>query len=314
MLTFRMELRHFRYFIAVAEAENVSRAALKLHISQPGLSRQIRDLEEEIGFQLFQREAHSLRLTEAGKAFLPQARAVLQHADEAVRAARAIAEGPRTEIQAGYAPSLTVYLLPQALRAFQAKFPRVRVVLHDLSSEEMLAGLRSGKLDLALMAQPSPRSLRGLAFRELGRHPLRVALAPKHPLARARSLGLEQIAAEPLIAYNREHYPDYHQALEELFASARAKPRIAEEHDGVTGLIAAIESGAGIALVPSLLSCMVGSRLKLLPLNQPTPKVVIGAASKAGPAKPLVQTFIDLAAAIPPIDLAGRRKARHPSS
>src|SRR5438876_8337493 len=106
MLAGLMELRHLRYFVAVAEAENVSRAALKLHISQPGISRQIRDLEDEIGFQLFQRTAKSLKLTEAGRVFLAEARAVLQRADEAVKRARA-ATGGSGELHIGYAPSLT---------------------------------------------------------------------------------------------------------------------------------------------------------------------------------------------------------------
>src|SRR5271155_603636 len=99
-----MELRHFRYFVAVAEQENVSRAALKLHISQPGISRQIRDLEAEIGFQLFERSAKSLKLTQAGKIFLGEARAVLQRADEAVKAARAAASKISGELHVGYAP------------------------------------------------------------------------------------------------------------------------------------------------------------------------------------------------------------------
>src|SRR3989442_12002121 len=98
-----MELRHLRYFIGVAEAENVSRAALKLHVSQPGLSRQVRDLEEELGFLLLERSAKSVRLTEAGRAFLNEARAVLQRADEAVKAARGIALGGTNEIHVGYA-------------------------------------------------------------------------------------------------------------------------------------------------------------------------------------------------------------------
>src|SRR4029079_19733709 len=122
-----MELRHLRYFVAAAEAENVSRAAARLHVSQPALSRQIRDLEEEIGFPLFERSAKSVRLTPVGKAFLIEARAVLQRADEAVTAARAIATGGRTELQVGYAPSPTVRIMPATLRAFQAKFPKVRV-------------------------------------------------------------------------------------------------------------------------------------------------------------------------------------------
>jgi len=136
-----MELRHLRYFVAVAEAENVTRAALKLHVSQPGISRQIRDLEEEIGFQLFERSAQSLRLTAAGTVFLAEARAVLQRAEEAVARARAVAGGISGQLNLGYAPSLTVQLLPPALRRFQEQFPQVRVALHDLSTEEMLAQL-----------------------------------------------------------------------------------------------------------------------------------------------------------------------------
>ena len=121
---FNMELRHLRYFVAVAGEENVSRAALKLHVSQPGLSRQIRDLEEEIGFQLLERSAKSVRLTAAGNVFLAEAREVLLHAEAAVKKARAVAGGITGEINVGYAPSLTVQILPPLLRAFQEQFPR----------------------------------------------------------------------------------------------------------------------------------------------------------------------------------------------
>src|SRR3954463_4164480 len=133
-----MELRHLRYFIAVAEAENVTRAALKLHVSQPGLSRQVRDLEDELGFALFKRSAKSVKLPEAGAVFLKEARAVLERAGEAVQAARAVATGGRGEVHIGYAPSLTARILPPTLRAFQSVAPGVRVKLHDLATEEML--------------------------------------------------------------------------------------------------------------------------------------------------------------------------------
>src|SRR3974390_2431677 len=108
MVETSMELRHLRYFVAAAEAETGSRAAGRLHVSQPALSRQIRDLEEELGFSLFERSAKSVRLTAAGKAFLTEARAVLQRADEAVTTARAVAAGGQTELHVGYAPSPTV--------------------------------------------------------------------------------------------------------------------------------------------------------------------------------------------------------------
>ena len=198
-----MELRHLRYFVAVAEEENVSRAALKLHVSQPGISRQIRDLEDEIGFQLFERSAKSVRLTAAGKVFLAEARGVLQRASEAVEKARTVSGGTGGEISIGYAPSLTVQILPQALRKFQEQFPNVRVALHDLSTEEMLAQLGEKKLQVALTVKPPAKLLRGLRFEELARYALRVAVAPKHPLAQAKTIHLKQIASEPLIAYSR---------------------------------------------------------------------------------------------------------------
>ena len=150
-----MELRHLRYFIGVAEEENVSRAALKMHVSQPALSRQIRDLEEELGFALLTRGAKSVRLTEAGRVFLAEARAVVQRAEEAVKTAKAAASPGKGELQIGYAPSLTARILPGALRAFHAEEPGVRVRLHDLSTEEMIAGLNQGFLQVAIVARPT---------------------------------------------------------------------------------------------------------------------------------------------------------------
>jgi DNA-binding transcriptional LysR family regulator len=262
-----MELRHLRYFVAVAEEENVSRAALKLHVSQPGISRQIHDLEDELGFQLFKRSAKSVRLTGAGKVFLTEARDVLQHADDAVKKARVAAGGTNGEINVGYAPSLTIQILPQALRKFQEKFPGVRVALHDLSTEEMLAQLGEKKLQVALTVRPPAKLLRGLNFEELARYAACVAVAPKHPLAKSKSISLEQISREPLIAYSRKDYPEYHEMLKKLFSPVGRKPRIVGEHDGVSSIVAAVEAGRGFALVPSCVAGMVGPRLKLLPIK-----------------------------------------------
>ncbi len=269
-----MELRHLRYFVAVAEAENVSRAALKLHVSQPGISRQIRDLEDEIGFQLLERSAKSVRLTAAGKVFLAEAREVLAHVEAAVKKAREVAQGGSGEIHVGYAPSLTVQILPAALRKFSEQFPQVRVALHDLSTEEMLAQLGEKKLHIAITVRPPAKQLRGLHCVELARYAMCVAVAPRHPLAELKSISLKQVAGEPLVVYSRKDYPEYHEMLDRLFAGGR-KPRIAGEHDSGTSLIAAVESGQGLALVPSCLACMVGARLKLLPLRPASPPILV---------------------------------------
>jgi DNA-binding transcriptional LysR family regulator len=296
-----MELRHLRYFVAVAEEENVSKAALKLHVSQPGISRQIRDLEDEIGFQLFERSAKSVKLTPAGSVFLREARAVLQRANEAVEKARAAIGGASGKIDIGYAPSLTVQILPQALRKFQDQFPNVRAVLHDLSTEEMLAQLGNGKLQVALTVRPSAKLLRGFHFEELARYGMRAAVAPKNPLAKSKSVSLEQLAREPLIGYSREDYPEYHAMIEKLFAPVGRKPRIAGEHDSVTSLIAAIESGHGFSLVPECLACMVGARLKLIPLIPSLPPIPVGAIWQNGAKSELTEHFIAAARGTPPL-------------
>lgn len=271
-----MELRHLRYFVAAAEAENVSRAAGRLHVSQPALSRQIRDLEEELGFQLFERSARSVSLTPAGKTFLIEARAVLARADEAVTAARAVATGGRTELQVGYAPSPTVRIMPPALRGFQSKFPKVRVRLHDLSTDEMLTGIREGTLHLALLVRPNSSVLRRLHFEELARDAMRLAMPPSHAWARLRSVRLENIAHEPLVIFSRTDYPEYLEYLNDMFRAVKAKPIVAEEHDSAASLISAVESGTGLAVVPESFSCSAGPRLKLLPLAPEPEPIVIG--------------------------------------
>ena len=290
-----MELRHLRYFVAVAEAENVSRAALKLHVSQPALSRQIRDLEDELGFALLERSAKSVRLTDAGKAFQGEAHAVLQRVDEALKTARAVATGGRGELHVGYAPSLTVRILPPILRAFQAESPNVRVLLHDLSTEEMLARLRDGALQIAFLVRPTRAMLRGLRFEELMRDSLCLAVAPKHPFARRRTVKLAELAREPLIAYSRKEYPEYHESLAEYFATIKSRPQVAEEHDGITSLIAAVEAGGGVALVSESVACLAGPRLKLIPLSPAPEPLVIGAAWPKNGLVPAAERFLKCA-------------------
>jgi DNA-binding transcriptional LysR family regulator len=211
-----------------------------------------------------------------------------------VKAARAIATGGRGELHVGYAPSLTARILPATLRAFQAEVPGVRVRLHDLSTEEMLTGLREDKLQIAFVVRLTPAMLRGLHFEELIRDPICLAVGPKHPLARRRTVTLLEAAREPLITYSRKDYPDAHENLAELFATIKSKPRIVEEHDSVSSLIAAVESGAGVALAAESLTCTAGPRLKLIPLSPAPAPLVIGAAwSKKG--LPAAERFVKCA-------------------
>lgn len=287
-----MELRHLRYFVAVAEAENVSRAAGRLHVSQPAVSRQVRDLEDELGVKLLERTAKSVRLTPAGAVFLTEARAVLERAQTAVRTVQAAAREPGGELAVGYAPSITVRLLPTAMRAFQSACPNVRVSLHDLSSGEMLTRLTDDTLSVALTARPAGKIPRGLVFTELARYALRVAMPPRHRWARLKRITLAQLTEETLVVYRREDYPEYHRQITGLFTALGRLPRLVGQHDGITSLAADVEAGRGVAIVPECLACMVGPRLKLIPLAEPTPPVIVGAVTCAGTKNPLAEQFI----------------------
>jgi len=286
-----MELRHLRYFVIVAEEQNVTRAAARLHVSQPPLSRQIRDLETELGVELFRRTAKSLALTEAGKIFLNEARAILLRVDQAVDTVRTVANPSRGTLHVGYAPSLTVKLLPRALMLFERVHPGIRVSLHDLSSEECIDRLSHGKIDLALTVRPAVSRMKGLVFENIAQFSLCCAVATSHLLARKKSILLRDLKSERFIIYSRNEYPEYYQWLKSLCRPYGFEPRIGEEYDGVTGLIAAVEAGQGIALVPSSLACMSGQRLKLLELKPKISPLSVGAASTRKSSK-LAKDFI----------------------
>ena len=173
----RVELRHLRYFVAVAETGSVSRAATdRLHVAQPSLSRQIRDLEKEVGVPLLERTPRGIRLTDAGHAFLAEARTILKYADEAVLRARAIGGKRETELHAGIFPLVAARMMPGILRDYHKAMPNVHVQLHDWPEEKQIAAVRDGQLQLAIIIPPlTGHWRRQLRFEEL--MSLRVCLA-----------------------------------------------------------------------------------------------------------------------------------------
>jgi DNA-binding transcriptional LysR family regulator len=286
-----VELRHLRYFVAVAEAENVLRAATqKLHVSQPAVSRQIRDLEDELGVELFKRTGKSVKLTDAGFLFLKEARGILERTDEATRNVRAFAQAGETELHVGYSPALRTQILSPALHAFQKAMPRVHVKLHDWTGEKIAAGLRDGRLQLALTVRPSKRgAFRGLHFEELLREQVRLAVPPNHPFAQRRSVSLVDAAREPFVGLTREDFPDYDAYLSAVFAPIKSKPRVIEEHDSLISVISAIEAGTGVGL--TVLGFSFGSQVKLVRLTPEPKPFSFGIAARKGRLSPATETF-----------------------
>ena len=273
-----MELRHLRYFVAVAEALNFTKASARLRVAQPALSRQMTDLEDEIGVDLLKRSPRGVTLTAEGKLFLDEVRELLKRADESVEKVRALARGEYGELHVGYAPSPTVEILPPALAAFQKAVPRVKVLLHDLSSDELITGLQNGTLELAIMVPPAGDQTAGIQFEVLRTYPLCVAMTAMHPFARMKSIPLEKLAAEPLVVLRRKEYPESGRYLDRLFASVRAKPPIAVECDSASSLITEVEAGRGIALANTVFKLVTGKRLLYRPLTGTTEVLSVGIA------------------------------------
>ena len=277
-----VELRHLRYFVAVAEAENVSRAALKLHVSQPPLSRQIRDLEDELGFPLLKRTAKSISLTETGRTFLNEARAVLQRVDEGVKKARAVATAGETDLHVGYSPTPFAEILPKTLRGFRKAMPKVHVRLHDRSNKTVLDGVRDGRLQIGLITRSQkPGALRDVQYEELFRQRVCVAVAPQHAFARRRAIPLTEVAAEPLIGLTREDYPNYYDLLSIIFSKVKQKPSIIEEHDSMSGVMSAVEAGSGVAVAVDFCYSF-GNRVKFLHITPEPKPFSVGITARKG--------------------------------
>jgi DNA-binding transcriptional LysR family regulator len=254
-----MELRHLRYFVAVGNALNFTKAATRLRVAQPALSRQVSDLEDELGVDLLNRTSHGVTLTAEGKLFLEEAQGILQRADESVSKVRALARGEFGELQVGYVPPLDLHILPRALAEFQKTTPGVKVVLHDRGSDELCNELRSGTLHLALMMQPSEELITGIEFEEIGRYPFFVAMASRHPLTRTKAVSLETLAKQPLVVLDRRRNSEFHRILKRVFAPLH--PNIATESDSVNSLITEIGVGKCVAVVSQLFKEATGKRL-----------------------------------------------------
>jgi len=290
-----VELRHLRYFVAVAEMENVSRAATqKLHVAQPSLSRQIRDLENEVGVQLLERTAKSVRLTDAGRAFLDEARAILKRADEAVAKARGVAG--KQELRVGDWPLGTGRVMPMLLRAYQQAMPNVHVKLHDWTVDQNIAGVRDGRLELAILLSPLKGNvLAEFRFQELAKARVCLAVSSKHPFARRQSVSLADAAREPFIGLIREKYPRYQEYVTAIFAKVSVKPRIVEDHDGWAGVFSAVEAGTGVTIASDAFRDPLSARVKLVRLTPEPKRVVIGIVTRKGKLSPAAEKFCQCA-------------------
>src|SRR5215468_6075937 len=290
-----MELRHLRYFQVVGEVLNFTKAAARLRVAQPALSRQVQDLEDEIGVDLLHRSPRGVTLTAEGKLFLEEARDLLKRVDESVEKTRALARGEYGELHIGYIPIPSAEMLPRALEALRKPVPTVKPVLHDLSTNELIAGLRDDTLELAIMVQPIGEQTAEIEFETLRGYVWCVALSRAHPLARLKSIPLEKLAGEKLVILSRKSYSEHQRILEHIFTPVPSKPRIAMECDSESSLFMELEAGRAIALVTTIAKLAAGKRLVYRPLTGTTEGQTVGIARAVkGDVTPAGEKFCEI--------------------
>jgi LysR family hca operon transcriptional activator len=288
-----VELRHLRYFVAVAEELNFTRAAARLYTSQPSLSQQIRQLEAAVGVPLLDRSRHHVALTNAGRIFLREAKDILGRLEHAGRLAKQAADGRAGDLSVGTFPAADVRILPALRPLVATRLPHLRLILHSKYALEPVTGLRTGALDVAFLRGPLDED--GLEAIELLREQIVVMLPAHHAVARRKRIPVALLHDLPCITMNRALAPALHDAIASLYRQARIRMHAVSSADNVLGHLQLVQEGLGFALLPDSMGSLLPPGVVVKPLDcTPVPSVSIVIAWKAGNASPLVRAFVDL--------------------
>jgi DNA-binding transcriptional LysR family regulator len=287
-----IELRHLRYFIAVAEELHFGRAAERLHMAQPPLSQQIRQLEAELGFQLFYRTKRSVQLTEAGLVFLAESRKLFQQLDQAIERGRQTSRGEQGQLVVGFVSSAAYNVLPLILRSFRSQVPEVRLELHELPTNEQIDWLHDGKIDVGFVRPPIED--RTLSFKTIVHEPMVVALPETHTLAEQTQIALSSLANENFILFPRPLSPSAYDQIISLCQQAGFSPNVVQEAIQMQTIVSLVAGGIGIALVPVSLQNMQRIGVVYRSLEEPTPYAEVAVIWRTDDPSAIVQRFLNI--------------------
>ena len=246
-----MELRHLRYFVAVADALNFTKAAEQLHLAQPSLTRQIRNLEEELGVRLFNRERNQVTLTAEGRAFVSDAKRLLAQAAESVNSVQRLSRGHTGELNIAYLSNFNFELIPATLAAFRLACPHVSLNLFDMSPAEQLRALEARKIDLGFVGLRPPTTSKDLQWECITHHEIVAVLPTDHPMAKKQSIHIGALKHEFFIGMSERSHPGFREWLTAACEPAGFVPRIIQDADLESALMHVVAQGLGITLARS---------------------------------------------------------------
>lgn len=290
-----VELRHLRYFTAVAEHGGIGRAAQVLHVAQSAISEQIRDLESELGVSLFDRKNRRIRLTYHGEQFLKDARAVLAAADHAVANVQKSIQGEIGTLTIGFFVGGTGNFFSSVIKEFRHRFANVQVLLVEMAPGMQHRGLETGAIDIAFTRPVQPAYATLLRSEHFRTEPIYAVLLRSHPLAAKRRIFLRELADELFILNDRSHSPATFDKVITLCAEAGFSPKIGSTATVSPGLIALVEAGEGVAILPEGSKRLGSEEVVFVPLADRTASIDLVIAWSPQYETPVVRSFLELA-------------------
>lgn len=267
----RPDIRELESFVAVAECLNFSKAAKALHLSQPPLTRRIQALEEKLGSKLLNRDTHAVSLTEPGRLFLEDARAVLRHLDRGADALRRAREGETARLRLAFVGALLDEKLVRLIRLFRKSHPNCQVQVADLPPADQLAALQAGQLDGGFIGVQPARPARGLSFVVWNKEPFFLVLPEEHPLARVRKLRWSHLNGLSWVMVSRQAAPAFRQQFTELVEKHGLSARIVQESDRVLAILTMVAAGNGVSMVSQSVQHLIPEGVCFRELPAPVP-------------------------------------------
>jgi DNA-binding transcriptional LysR family regulator len=288
-----IELRHLRYFVAVAEELHFGRAAQRLHLAQPPLSQQIRKLEDLLGYALFARTSRSVNLTQAGKALLQRAQRTLRNVQRDIDETRSIGRGDVGSLHVGFIGSAMLTTLPSILRSYRTAYPQVRLHLHESFTSMVIDGLENGTLDAGILRDADP--VEGFEVITILSEPFVGVLPATHPVAKQKSLSISSLRDDPFVYYPRSAGTRAYEKPLTLCEEHGFRPQIVQEASHWLTILRLIAAGQGVSIAPACVRQIASPDVVCLPLRGAKAVSTIELAWLAGDVRPIVQRFRHIA-------------------
>ncbi|MCU0534415.1 MAG: LysR substrate-binding domain-containing protein [Hydrococcus sp. Prado102] len=287
-----IELRYLQYFVAVAEELNFGRAAERLNMAQPPLSRQISRLEKELGVELFQRTKRQVQLTEAGRVFLEEVRPILLQVEQSVRAAQRAARGEVGRLAVGFEGSFSYDIIPFSLREYQERFPNVNLIVYEMTTVEQGQALDDRRIGVGFVVPPLDNE--SLIFETVLRERLIVALPENHPLTNQQEVSLQALADEPFVTGPRDRGCGLYRQVVAICRQADFEPRIVQETNEIQMMLGFVAAGLGVSLLPSSTRYFQRPGVVYRELRSPVPEIELAMVWHANSLSPVLQTFLEV--------------------